>query len=64
MDVEQAVLQAIQTDPADETNWLVLADWLEEKGEPERAYVRLHRRLRGLPEGAEREHWRSRRAPC
>jgi uncharacterized protein (TIGR02996 family) len=49
MDVEQAVLQAIHDNPTDETSWLVLADWLEEKGEDDRAeMVRLHQALRKL----------------
>jgi uncharacterized protein (TIGR02996 family) len=49
MDIEQAVLQAIHDNPTDETSWLVLADWLEEQGQTDRAeMVRLHRSLRGL----------------
>jgi uncharacterized protein (TIGR02996 family) len=49
MDVEQAVLQALHDNPTDETSWLVLADWLEENGQAERAeMLRLHRQLRGL----------------
>ena len=39
-------LQAIGEDPADETNWLVMSDWLEENDDPRRAeMVRLQRSL-------------------
>lgn len=55
MDLEPAILDALHDDPDDATSWLVLADWLEEQGQPERAeFMRLHRRLRGLTEEAER----------
>jgi uncharacterized protein (TIGR02996 family) len=41
------LLEAIHESPADETSWLVLADWLEENDEPPRAeLLRLHRGLR------------------
>jgi uncharacterized protein (TIGR02996 family) len=56
MRVEQALMAAIHDSPGDETSWLVLADWLEEQGEADRAeLLRLHRRLRDLDEGRERE---------
>ena len=42
----EGFLQAIDDDPADETNWLVMADWLEDNGDPRRAeLVRLQRSL-------------------
>jgi uncharacterized protein (TIGR02996 family) len=37
METEAAFLRAIAGSPADPTAWLVLADWLEENGQPERA---------------------------
>jgi uncharacterized protein (TIGR02996 family) len=44
---ELAFLQAVVENPDDETSLLVLADWLEEKGEPRRAeLLRLHLCLR------------------
>src|SRR5690349_5093455 len=56
MDPEPALLQALHDNPADETSWLVLADWLEESGAPGRAeLVRVQRALRGLSRGAERD---------
>ena len=55
MDIEDAVLQEIHDDPTDETSWLVLADWLEESGDVDRAeMVRLHRALRNLQTDEER----------
>ncbi len=42
----EGFLQAISEEPADETNWLVMSDWLEENGDPQRAeLVRLQRSL-------------------
>jgi uncharacterized protein (TIGR02996 family) len=47
MDTGTALLAALHADPADQTAWLVLADWLEEQGEPERAELsRLALQLR------------------
>ena len=55
MDSGQALLKALHDDPGDEVTWSALADWLEESGEAARAaFLRLHRRLRDLPEGDER----------
>jgi uncharacterized protein (TIGR02996 family) len=34
---EEAFLEALHEDPADDTTWLVLADWLEDQNQPERA---------------------------
>jgi uncharacterized protein (TIGR02996 family) len=31
---KEAFLQALRDNPADETTWLVFADWLEERGDP------------------------------
>ena len=47
--------QAIRDDPADETNWLVMADWLEENDDPRRAdLVRLQRSLQTRVKGVDR----------
>src|SRR4051794_15810155 len=55
MDLEEALLQAIQEAPADEAPWLVLADWLDDQGQPERAeLLRLSRPLHAGPEGDQR----------
>jgi uncharacterized protein (TIGR02996 family) len=55
MDMEAVFLRAIHESPADEANWLVLADWLEEHDDPVRAeLLRLHALLRRAPEGGER----------
>ena len=43
----EGFLQAIDDDPADETNWLVMADWLEDNGDP--------RREEAADEGADEE---------
>jgi uncharacterized protein (TIGR02996 family) len=61
VNVEQALFRAIEASPTDDVPWLALADWLEETGQPERAaLLRLHRQLRGLPEGAERSRLEAR----
>jgi uncharacterized protein (TIGR02996 family) len=53
MNTEQALLGALHDDPGDETSWLVLADWLEEQGEPDRAeLLRAQRRLVRTPYAA------------
>jgi uncharacterized protein (TIGR02996 family) len=50
MNTEHALLQALHDDPADETSWLVLSDWLEEHGEPRRAeLLRAQRQLLRTP---------------
>src|SRR4051794_37513477 len=41
MDEEGAFLSAIAADPADDTNRLVYADWLEERGDVRAEYIRL-----------------------
>jgi uncharacterized protein (TIGR02996 family) len=47
MNASEGLLQAIHDQPDEETNWLVLADWLEENDDPARAeLLRLHRSLR------------------
>jgi uncharacterized protein (TIGR02996 family) len=47
MSALDGLLQAIHDDPAEETSWLVLSDWLEEHDETARAeLLRLHRALR------------------
>jgi uncharacterized protein (TIGR02996 family) len=56
MDIEHAVVQAIHDNPSDETSWLVLADWLEENGQADRAeMLRLQRQLRSLQSDSERK---------
>jgi uncharacterized protein (TIGR02996 family) len=46
MNTLDALLAGIESDPWEETRWLVLADWLEEFDDPRRAeLLRLHRRL-------------------
>jgi uncharacterized protein (TIGR02996 family) len=45
-DLEQTLLRAIHENPADDTPWLVLADWLEEQGDPRAELVRLQLLLR------------------
>jgi uncharacterized protein (TIGR02996 family) len=39
--MEEAFLQALRDDPADDTTWLVLADWLEEAGDPRGELMRV-----------------------
>jgi uncharacterized protein (TIGR02996 family) len=53
MDVEASLSQAIHDDPSDETNWLVLADWLEEQGDRRAELLRLTLALRARPAGPE-----------
>jgi uncharacterized protein (TIGR02996 family) len=46
MSVLDGLLRSLVEEPACETNWLVLADWLEENDDPRRAeLLRLHRQL-------------------
>ncbi len=60
-----ALLSGIIADPAEETRWLVLADWLEENDNTRRAeLLRLHRKLlstsREPDAHQERKAWQSR----
>jgi uncharacterized protein (TIGR02996 family) len=55
MDSWAALLAGLHEDPADELTWQALADCLEEHGEADRAELRLTRRLRPTPVGAERQ---------
>src|SRR5262245_39495994 len=49
---EEGLLADIAGSPGDETPWLVLADWLEERGEADRAeLVRLSVQLRRPGDG-------------
>jgi uncharacterized protein (TIGR02996 family) len=45
MNMEEALLAAICEHPGEETTWLVLADWLEEQGDPRGELLRLTRSL-------------------
>jgi uncharacterized protein (TIGR02996 family) len=55
MDMEPALLQAVHEAPNDEAPWLVLADWLEDDTQAERAeLLRLSLALRSHPEGPRR----------
>jgi uncharacterized protein (TIGR02996 family) len=55
MEIEQAILQALHDNPADEASWRALTDCLEETGQERRAeLLRLHRSLRSAPQGPER----------
>src|SRR5262245_47098594 len=48
MDLEEALQQAIEEQPGAEAAWPVLADWLDDQGQPDRAeLLRLQVRLRG-----------------
>src|SRR5689334_12668099 len=54
---EQVLMQALHDDPADDTTWLVLADWLEEQGQAERAELtRLRVTLRQIDAETEEYH--------
>jgi uncharacterized protein (TIGR02996 family) len=51
MHMESAFLQAIHERPGEPTDWLILADWLEESGQPDRAeLLRVRQKLLGLDE--------------
>src|SRR4051794_38768667 len=53
--VLDGILAAIREEPTESTHWLVLADWLEEDGQGERAeLVRLQWSLRDARGGAKR----------
>lgn len=61
MYIEHSLLWAIQDNPDDDVAWLVLADWLEEQGQTDRAdLLRLHRALRDLDEGSHRDQLEAR----
>ena len=46
--VEEALLRDVLADPADQTAFLVLADWLEERDDPRARHVRLLASVRAL----------------
>jgi uncharacterized protein (TIGR02996 family) len=48
-------LKAIREDPAEDAHVLVLADWLEEQGDPRAELVRVHRALRRVADETERQ---------
>src|SRR2546421_731083 len=60
MDLESALLQAIHDHPGDETSWLALADWLEERDDPRGELLRLTRWLRTEGDGPGRLAWEGR----
>jgi uncharacterized protein (TIGR02996 family) len=50
---ERAFLQSIQESPDDDSIRLILADWLEDNGQPERAeFIRVQVRVEQLPVGS------------
>jgi uncharacterized protein (TIGR02996 family) len=51
MDHDDAFLQDLLENPEDNTPRLVYADWLEERGDPRGAFLRLERALAACPEG-------------
>jgi uncharacterized protein (TIGR02996 family) len=55
MDLEQALLASIRDEPGDESNWLILADWLDDRGDSGRAeLLRLSVGLRRDLDGPDR----------
>jgi uncharacterized protein (TIGR02996 family) len=55
MDLDRAFLEAVLRDPEDDTPRLVYADWLDERGQADRAeFIRLQCQLEQLPQGDER----------
>jgi uncharacterized protein (TIGR02996 family) len=52
MSSEFALLQAIHHDPRDPTTWAILADWLEDQGDPRAELLHLWCSLRAAPESA------------
>jgi uncharacterized protein (TIGR02996 family) len=56
MDTEEALLEALHADPADEVAWLALADWLDEHDRgPQAELLRLHRIVRTAADGRARQ---------
>src|SRR4051812_18635105 len=49
MDTEEAILRGIRENPGDQDRWPVLADSLEEKGDPRADLVRLWHAIRQAP---------------
>jgi uncharacterized protein (TIGR02996 family) len=45
---DEPFLAAIRADPADEAPWLIYADWLEERGDPQAALYRHRRRTNSI----------------
>jgi uncharacterized protein (TIGR02996 family) len=61
MDTEATLLSAIARDPADALGWRVLADWLEEHGQTDRAELaRLTLRLRLERRHRQHRRWQAR----
>jgi uncharacterized protein (TIGR02996 family) len=52
--LEEGFLRAMREEPDNEGHALVLADWLEEQGDPRGDLVRVHFQLRKAPTGPER----------
>lgn len=49
-DEERTFLRSILSNPAELTNWLVYADWLDEHGDPRAEFIRLEIRRGQLPD--------------
>jgi uncharacterized protein (TIGR02996 family) len=49
MTEEEAFIQAIADNPADDTPRLIFADWLEERGDPRAEFIRVQCALHQLP---------------
>jgi uncharacterized protein (TIGR02996 family) len=45
VDQEAILLEALHEDPGDESGWLALCDWLEERGDPRAELMRLRQEL-------------------
>jgi uncharacterized protein (TIGR02996 family) len=60
MDSIEILLEAVSRDPGDDGAWLVLADALEEQGDPRAEPTRLSVWLRRRPIAAERPDWEER----
>jgi uncharacterized protein (TIGR02996 family) len=52
--LEEGFLRAMRDDPGDEAHALVLADWLDEQGDPRGELLRVHLALRKSPPASER----------
>jgi uncharacterized protein (TIGR02996 family) len=53
--LEEGFLRAMREEPENESHALILADWLDEQGDPRGELVRVQLALRKAPAGAERQ---------